>query len=294
MKKISILSLAGLAALIFAGQAFATPCPTAPAGPQLQTQGSPVCIAPYGSDGAGTGLVNILAPYNASTNPSGIFSSGPSVNPYTSQVQSPYWSIGGTGVASANVLLELSAYAGNDTFGIFDPTNPSNQLVLFSPSFSGSGAGSKVALSDTLNGNGTTTYDAFALNGPNAGSSNTAIFGGNNLFGFFLIAGSNTFYSLPSLNEAGGTTYPNGTPHMVAYQGNNQDVIKSTGGLWLANEYIMAWEDLPFSRSDLDYQDFIVMVESVHPVPEPAVLGIFGLGILMIGMFVGLRRRDNR
>lgn len=29
----------------------------------------------------------------------------------------------------------------------------------------------------------------------------------------------------------------------------------------------------------------------VNPVPEPAVLGMFGLGVLVLGMFVGLRRR---
>lgn len=31
--------------------------------------------------------------------------------------------------------------------------------------------------------------------------------------------------------------------------------------------------------------------DPVQPVPEPAILGMFGLGVLVLGMFVGLRRR---
>jgi hypothetical protein len=53
----------------------------------------------------------------------------------------------------------------------------------------------------------------------------------------------------------------------------------------------LAWEDQRFPDSDLDYNDFVVLVESVHPVPEPAVLGMFGLGALMIGVAAGMRRR---
>lgn len=30
-----------------------------------------------------------------------------------------------------------------------------------------------------------------------------------------------------------------------------------------------------------------------HPVPEPAALGVFGLGVLLLGLFAGLRRRYN-
>jgi hypothetical protein len=41
----------------------------------------------------------------------------------------------------------------------------------------------------------------------------------------------------------------------------------------------------------MDYNDFVVMVESVHPVPEPASLGMFGLGVLLLGAAVGLNRR---
>lgn len=32
---------------------------------------------------------------------------------------------------------------------------------------------------------------------------------------------------------------------------------------------------------------------AVHPVPEPSALGLFGLGVLLMGSFAGLRRRFN-
>ncbi|HET8553887.1 MAG TPA: PEP-CTERM sorting domain-containing protein [Rhodanobacteraceae bacterium] len=40
-----------------------------------------------------------------------------------------------------------------------------------------------------------------------------------------------------------------------------------------------------------DSSGFIVDDPVVQPVPEPAALGMFGLGVLVLGIFVGLRRR---
>lgn len=281
MNKFTTLGFAGLAAAaLFAGQAFATTCPaTAPAGSQPMN-GSPVCISNYGSDGPGTGLVNVFGPGGSTGS---IFTVGsPGIDPYTQQVQMPYWTSTGSNGSVASILLQLAGNAGQDTFGIFDPTNPSNKLAIFVNGQTGNSA--------TLN---IFTNGGYAINN---GNNPTITFGATNLFGFYLTTPQgNTFYSLPSLNEIGGTTYPNGTPHMVAYAGNGSNTLlpygNKPGGVWGSNEYIQAWEDLPFASSDLDYNDFIVMVESIYPVPEPAVLGMFGLGILLVGGFAALRRR---
>lgn len=304
MKKSTTLGLAGLAGLVaiaFASQAFATPCSTiqSAAGSLASgatLQGSPVCIADYGLDGTGTGLVNV---FSNSTQTSvngqtvGIFSSG-SINPYTSQAQTPLWTVTGSSGSVSDIVLQLSANAGGFTYGIYDPSNPSNQLVLFSPSFGGDAVGTQVTLSTFVNNNLGYNYKATITNG--SSGTNTATFSTTDLFGFFLTTPKGTtFYSDPALNQDSGSAYTGGTPHMVAYQGNSSDVLRSIGGLsggpMGPNEYIMAWEDTVFANSDLDYQDFIVLAESITPVPEPAVLGMFGLGVLLIGGFAALRRR---
>ena len=273
MNTIKYLGVAGLAAVgLFATQAFATTCPTAP-GTGTQTQGAPVCIAPVGTDGAGTGLQALL---------DGITQSGtPNIDVYHGQTSpSAYWSTSASGLGENRIMFEIAGYANTNSFGIFDPTNTQNRLELF-----GGPAGHNAATTLMWNGDG--SFTAYYLDG--SGDSATATFGATNLFGYYLDNGhGEVFYSVLGLNS-------DGTPHMVAYQGNGQtrlDNVKTgqyaTFGI---SDYILAWEDLPFGASDLDYNDFVVMVESVHPVPEPATLGMFGFGVLLIGAAVGLNRR---
>lgn len=148
--------------------------------------------------------------------------------------------------------------------------------------------------STTLQNLGSGNYTATYLNaGGVVQGQQSAHFGATNLFGYYLSGPGGTFYSDPTMNQDSGSSYANGTPHMVAYEGNNKTVLKTgnTSGTFLSNEWLLAWEDQPFMNSDLDYNDFVVLVESVHPVPEPAVLGMFGLGVLLLGGFAALRRR---
>lgn len=276
MNSIKSLALAGMVATaLFSAPTFATVCPTSPVAAAGKTQGSSVCIAPYGLDGSNTGLATVLGPGGTAHS---IFSSGPGVDPYTNQVQKSYWSVGGSSGSVSTILLQIAGYAGKDVFGIFDPHETSNKLALIS-----NGSNGKQAVLSVH------TNAGYAVN-----FGTKSFFSTTNEFGFYLTTPSGTYYSMPSLNEAGGRTYPGGTPHMVAYQGNGSRIKAMNGlagGIWGSNEYILAWEDLPFTHSDLDYNDFVVMVESVHPIPEPQVLGMFGLGALMIGLFAGLRRR---
>jgi len=275
MNTIKSIGLVGLAiSAMFAAQAFATTCPTAiPTG--IQTQGGPTCIAPSGQDGAGTGL-------NSLYGPGGTAVTGTGLNIYNGQyTPSSNWQIGATTGSFSIILNEIAGNAGVNTFGIYDPNHPGNMLELFSGPDS---AGAKGTL--VYNGGGNFQ---FALFGQPAKS---ATFTDGASFGYYLGTPAGFFYSNPALNNGpgeAGNPYADGMHHMVAYQGGNG--TKINGASLLSNEFLLAWEDTPFANSDLDYNDFVVLVESVHSVPEPATLGMFGFGVLLIGAAVGLSRR---
>lgn len=275
MNTIKSLALVGLATTaLFASQAFATACQPAPVGGSV-TQGSPVCIATTSTDGANKDLQSQL---NLMT------TSGPQIDVYNDQASpSAYWAIGASGQSANKIMLEIAGNAGSNTFGIFDKSNAGNYLQLFSGA---AGAGYSTLLAQIGNVFTATYFDAMG-----AFQSQSSITMSGNEFGYYLGAtGSGpAFYSDPTMNAPGGSLYPDGMRNMVAYAGNGQTYLN--GKAFLGGESILAWEDQAFANSDLDYNDFVVLVESVHSVPEPGVLGMFGLGALLIGGFVGMRRR---
>ncbi len=183
------------------------------------------------------------------------------------------WRVGATGGAIANIQFELSAYANANSFGIYDIYNPASRLTIFS---GGDGAGTTGVLFNLMGGNFcTATYTSGGF------SASTCASFATREFGFFLNTPTgNTYYSQTLLNG-------DGVDHMVAFQGGpTRGTIG--GNPWLANEYLLAWEDL-YGGGDRDYQDFVVLVESVIGVPEPTGLATFGVGLLALGAIA--RRR---
>lgn len=187
-----------------------------------------------------------------------------------------YWNITGTGGSVSTIIIELAAFSGTNTFGMYDASNSANIVQIFG---GGAGSGAQAVVGIQADG-------SVFLNYVDTGVD----FASGNKFGFYLDATTGNlgagnippgttavFYSDTSLN----LDAPGGIDHMYAYQGKNVDMIQIlpwSPGLWTDNEFALAWEDI-WGGGDLDFDDFVVMVESVVPVPGAVLLGILGLGV---------------
>jgi hypothetical protein len=183
-----------------------------------------------------------------------------------------YWSISASGGAVSTIVVELAGLANSNKFGVF---NGANKVQIFDGP---AGPGDLAVLSIMADG-------SVKLN-----LADTGIDFSGNFFGFYLQTPSNIFYSDTTLNT-------DLTDHMAAFRGKG-DIFQAhsslSPGSWSANEYILAWEDLASTNSsyDGDFNDFVVMVESINPVPVPATLALLGLGLMGIGISVHRRPRQ--
>ncbi|RLA39294.1 MAG: PEP-CTERM sorting domain-containing protein [Gammaproteobacteria bacterium] len=180
------------------------------------------------------------------------------------------WAIGGTGGAVSTLIIELAGFKDNTSFGIYSGTET---VELFGGP---DGAGAQVLMS--ILGDGSVIVNF----------TDTLVDFAGNSFGFYLDSsasnGGGMFYSDTAKNA-------DGVDHMFAYQGvgDTVEIPPYAAGVWGPSEYILAWEDLN-GGGDEDYADFVVMVESVNPIPEPGLAALLGAGL--VG--VGLSRRKNR
>jgi hypothetical protein len=72
------------------------------------------------------------------------------------------------------------------------------------------------------------------------------------------------------IGSAGYANSANGDDHMVTFQ-------------LAPNHYIIAWEDRPLAGSDRDYNDMVLEVRFLTPVPLPAALPLLLSGLLALG-----------
>lgn len=235
----TIKSLLAGVALLASASAFATPVSLGGESPDLQTVINNLYIA--------GGTSTALAP-NVNLN---------QVN------ETGTFQIEASGAATSTMVIEVAGFATSNTFGIYDLSNPANTLQLFSGSNS-SGNQVFLSLSDTFEFTAFQISPAFVIA--------TAQFNSDE-FGYYLSGPGGTFYSQASLNG--------GDDHLVMFQGDGDTIKLPTrdAGPWGSSSFILAWEDQALAGSDKDYQDMVIYVESIAPVPEPGSLALLGLGL---------------
>ncbi len=190
------------------------------------------------------------------------------------------WGITASTGSFNTILFEIAGYAEGNSFGIYDLGNINNRIEIFAGTDSNPGNPFDGATTTLEYFGGSFTTDAWTTH---------VNFASGNAFGYYLDVSDTgqTYYTDTALNV-------DGYDHMFAYKGLGIDQFSSYNNagyaLWTANEYVLAWEDL-LAGGDEDFADFVVMVESVNPVPEPTTMLLFGAGLAGLA---GVARRRRK
>ncbi|MEW6427553.1 MAG: PEP-CTERM sorting domain-containing protein [Thermodesulfobacteriota bacterium] len=224
-----------------------------------------------------TALNSFFAADGIADNYSGINSS---VNAATDSSEVEVFSL--SGPVASDWLLK-SSIAGDYEFGLYDARRSDNAF----------GADEKLTLlkSPYAVGQLTTVYDLRQELPPDQADLFQAVKRTIEIdtssplpaFGFYLTAGATTVYSESWRNA-------NGEDRFLAFEGRGEYVtIKNISYLDTGHWYIAF--DLPTTGSTPDYADFVVRLESMQPVPEPATMLLFGSGLTLL---TGVARKRLR
>ncbi len=170
---------------------------------------------------------------------------GETLNTLTQQLDLQTWQAPVSGTARFALKMEIAGNAAQNSVGIYNAGQATPTLFMVFPGGAAQGwyatcvfsapSTLQVKLFDASNVlQGTTNYSGVSLNN----------------FGFYLHGPAGTFYSQDARNAGG-------KPQAVTFAGTGA----YTGKFW------ECFEDLPYASGDIDYQDSILLLESIAPTP---------------------------
>ncbi|HET6462759.1 MAG TPA: hypothetical protein VFH33_03080 [Candidatus Krumholzibacteria bacterium] len=180
---------------------------------------------------------------------------GESINVLTDQQDAQVWSQSASGNGAITLMVELTGNAGSNTYGLYNALNPAPPLYQIFPGAATAGWFAVMSFRTAPTRVVINLFDASAT------LQGTTVYLGidANSFGFYeqnLNTGQ-TLYSQDGRN-------PGAAAQMLAYQGTGLN----------AGEWWLCFEDTPLAASDQDFDDAVMVLESVNPLATvPATLG---------------------
>lgn len=173
---------------------------------------------------------------------------GESINVATDQVDAQVWQTGVSGNTEFTLMVELAGNAAQNNIGIYNTGDAVPALFQVFPGAAQAGWFANVTFRNSPSRAIVTLFDFDAV----IQGQTTYLNVDRTAFGFYLQNPGGTFYSQDARNG--------GAAHVLTYAGTGQN----------DGEWWQCFEDVALQSSDLDYDDAVLLLQSVVPTPTSA------------------------